>query len=94
MKQIFEWLCGAILDKAFKIYDGTIAVDIHDVGDLINEAEAKWEADCCEWKFKRSDYLWESSCERFYHYEGHDLEERGYTFCPHCGKPIKISEVE
>lgn len=45
MKQIFDWLRGAILDKAYKVYDGTVGVDIHDVGNIINEAESKWESD-------------------------------------------------
>ena len=48
MKQIFEWLRGAILNKSFEGYNGQILVDIHDVGELINEAEAKWEKEVCE----------------------------------------------
>ena len=90
MKQIFDWLRGAILDKAFKIYDGTIAVDIHDVGNLINEAEAKWEQDCCEWKKYEADIIfpYKTSC-------GHsEVFYDTFKFCPYCGKRIKISEVE
>ena len=92
MKQIFDWLRGAILDKAFKIYDGTIAVDIHDVGNIINEAEAKWEADCCEW-FERD---FEDSF--YYSHDGKEFDYKNdvkyWKYCPYCGKPIKISEVE
>ncbi len=92
MKQIFDWLRGAILDKAFKIYDGTIAVDIHDVGELINEAEAKWEADCCEWKYV-------GLTDNPKYVSAHDLWEvltdvELWKVCPYCGKPIKIVEVE
>ena len=60
---------------------------------IINEAEAKWEAECCEWKqekileFSLSDCV--TSCGHAEHYSvGID------KYCRHCGKPIKISEVE
>lgn len=60
---------------------------------LVDEAEAKWEADCCEWKqekcleFSLSDCV--TSCGHAEHYStGID------KYCRHCGKPIKISEVE
>lgn len=89
MKQIFDWLRGAILDKAFKIYDGTIAVDIHDIGELINEAEAKWEEDCCVVNhFNGNRIVVEVHGNQFYR---RCVDE--WNFCPYCGKPIKISEV-
>lgn len=91
MKQTFDQLRGAILDKAFKVYDGTIAVDIHDVGELINEAEAKWEADCCEWEHK--EHYVNCFCKCHGIMVEHDWAI-GFKFCPYCGKPIKISEVE
>ena len=104
MKQIFDWLREQCKDRSESCYKSYLKLKSdEDYGcsfayahavDLINEAEAKWKNDCCEWKFVRSDYLWESSCGHLYHYDGHDLAERGYTFCPLCGKRIKISEVE
>ena len=78
MKQIFDWMRGAILDKAFKIYDGTIAVDIHDVGNIINEAEAKWggHAIC---------YL-DSPCE----YQNEDIRvDDGVDYCELLDKLIE-----
>ena len=93
MKQIFDWLRRAILDKAFKIYDGTIAVDIHDVGELINEAEAKWEAEVCEWEHE--DYIYydhfQCDCGEFFTTMSYIGD---FRFCPYCGKPIKISGLE
>ena len=61
---------------------------------LINEAEAKWEADCCVWteliEYKQRVY---ANC-RFTN-DSLDAMSIGYfKFCPYCGKPIKISEVE
>lgn len=93
MKQTFDDLRGAILDKAFKVYDGTIAVDIHDVGELINAAEAKLEAEECEWK-PHGTYGWIITPP---HKEGAarnraDIKNRPY--CAVCGKRIKIAEVE
>ncbi len=60
----------------------------------IDEAEAKWEADCCEWteliEYKQRVY---ANC-RFTN-DSLDAMSIGYfKFCPYCGKRIKISEVE
>ena len=91
MKQIFDWLRGAILDKAFEGYNGQTLVDIHDVGNIINEAEAKWEADCCEYIHVEGVGYCSSGCGGY----AHDyMLVSEWGFCPHCGKPIKISEVE
>ena len=97
MKQIFDWMRGAILDKAFKIYDGTIAVDIHDIGELINEAEAKWEAevvrcnDCKYWE--DVDTNWCTEHVKFCNIGTYAVGESGYCVYGER-KPIKISEVE
>ena len=91
MKQIFDWMRGAILDKAFEGYNGQTLVDIHDVGNIINEAEAKWESDCCEWKFMEGVEDCRCSCNG-YHVDY--MVATKYNFCPYCGKSIKISEVE
>ena len=97
MKQIFDWMREQIANeineptcirKDYDFDDGLIHVR-----DLINEAEAKWESDCCEWspmkylEFSLSDCV--TSCGHAEHYStGID------KYCRHCGKPIKISEVE
>lgn len=55
----------------------------------IDEAEAKWEAECCEWKVHRYLNIHKTSCGMAigdYH--------KAWDFCPYCGKRIKISEVE
>ena len=91
MKQIFDWLRGAILDKAFEGYNGQTLVDIHDVGNIINEAEAKWKKDCCEWEYDKVNNLCQSSCNGWL-LEGADVWH--FNFCPYCGKRKKISEVE
>ena len=87
MKQIFDWLRGAILDKAFEGYNGQTLVDIHDVGNIINEAEAKWEADCC---IRVVGKPFTSSCGQKYD----KWTYVGEPYCSKCGKRIKISEVE
>ncbi len=61
---------------------------------LLDEAEAKWKEDCCEWtkvrfllypKCRNTD----DNCDNSY---GEDAI--GFKFCPECGKRIKIVEVE
>ena len=105
MKQIFDWLREQIenksnyepvdydyCDMACSGEQGFIARE--DALDAINEAEAKWEAEVkvCEWKQEK--YLnfalstCTTSCGKRY-----DISE-DFKFCPYCGKPIKISEVE
>ena len=89
MKQIFDWMRKQPL-KAFEVYDGSIGVYPCEVNRLIDEAEAKWETDCCEWKKYEYDILfpYKTSC-------GHsEVFFDTFKFCPYCGKPIKISEVE
>ena len=90
MKQIFDWMRKQPL-KAFKVYDGSIGVYPCEVNRLIDEAEAKWEAECCEWKHK--EYHTNCFCGHNECYAEHDFVI-SWKFCPYCGKPIKISEVE
>ena len=104
MKQIFDWLREQIenrcnyepvdydyCDMSCSGEQGFIARE--DALDAINEAEAKWEKDCCEWK------------KNIYFFGGHDYSSgcgtriplnslEYHKYCPFCGKPIKISEVE
>lgn len=76
MKQIFDWLREHLEETANDVSPNTDKlVVLARVERLINEAEAKWEADCCEWE-ALGDY------------------HKTWKFCPYCGKPIKIVEVE
>ena len=95
MKQIFVWLREQINDahRNFRI-GGSRFMYFVDAVDIINEAEAKWEAECCEWKRSPIE-LWtfDSSCGYYLEVQNSD-DVRDFNFCPYCGKPIKISEVE
>lgn len=109
MKEIFDWLREQMHDriKWFQTMDTTdVACDVaiketERFIEYINEAEAKWEADCCEWKLSRatlqrySDCVWTTSCNNGKEIEFHTPHYvvRKYNFCPYCGKPIKIVEV-
>lgn len=94
MKQIFDWLREHLEETAQDVSPNTDKlVVLARVERLINEAEAKWEADCCEWKYNEGfkqiilsphephSVLW-------------TVDLKHYPYCNHCGKPIKISEVE
>jgi hypothetical protein len=47
MKQIFDWLRGQI-GKRTDGFNSIAMIDVNRVHDIIDEAEAKWEADYCE----------------------------------------------
>jgi hypothetical protein len=89
MKQIFDWLREQIGDKKENCSSITM-IDVNRVHNIIDEAEAKWEADCCEqW------YLKENATFMMIHGTSHLVDDAKYwKFCPYCGKPIKISGVE
>ena len=97
MKQIFDWLREQVLEEA--IVDGelrsteVVFLPLQDFVDLVDEAEAKWEADCCEWKLEDAEAnLYVTKCEkRQLIFEGTPTEN-DYKYCPYCGR--KISEVE
>ena len=90
MKQIFDWLREQCFGNV-KL-DGNSFAEIYKI---IDEAEAKWEAECCEWRlFTNTDYIaptYETKC-------GKAIAEIrvscNFAYCPVCGKPIKILEVE
>lgn len=96
MKQIFDWLREQVNKHSYAKYDDGnyfpcfIATKI--ATDLISAAEAKWEEDCCEWRISEFADEWMPVCRN-----GKCFRLRGvrkYKFCPYCGKPIKITEVE
>ena len=97
MKQIFDWLREQIYKDfrtiplqnnrgvKFKV------IDVKDVENIIDEAEAKWEQDCCEWVcFKDNDKCL-CKCDENNWFIDKSLK---FKYCPYCGKRIKISEVE
>lgn len=110
MKQIFDWLREQCKDRSESCYKSYLKLKSdEDYGcsfayahavDLINEAEAKWKSDFCEWRFeKNTGLVWhcENECESYnisYQRELKTFLEEFECKCPHCGKPIKISEVE
>ena len=105
MNQIFDWMRKQINAEIKECQDFYLAQNNDSVCkcvmqgnvnayakslSLIDEAEYKWEADCCEWhRIESSEFDYMDSKHGF-------LEEytTGWNFCPYCGKPIKIVEVE
>ena len=102
MKKMFDWLREQIenkcnyepvdydyCDMACSGEQGFIARE--DVLDAINEAEAKWEADCCEWKVLHEKcFIQNPHTKRLFSNE----ESMQNVYCNTCGKPINIVEVE
>lgn len=97
MKQIFDWLreqMNELLKPDIECFDCEEDFEFelkrhNKYLGLVNEAEAKWEADCCEWKPIDDDFLeYRSNCDRI------SAVNSYWKACPFCRKPIKISEVE
>lgn len=94
---VFDWLreqfgkiIGEVHSPADVVWNNAVKMCI----EKVNEAEAKWEADCCEWKpahlHGRTVF-----CNCFTRYDVlNKVDVECFTFCPYCGKSIKISEVE
>ena len=59
------------------------SLDTEDALEVINEAEAKWKEDCCEWKDHTNKHLNSqmTSCGKV-----DDDYKNSYKFCPYCGK--------
>jgi hypothetical protein len=92
MKQIFDWLREQIVHTAEDVSPNMDKLLVmYNVERLLNEAEAKWEADCCEWKQYETKYG-----TRYQNCRATEapVDTFGFKFCPYCGNPIKISEVE
>ena len=88
MKQIFDWLREQSFGNV-KLNGNSFA----EIYRIIDEAEAKWEKDCCEWRRLKGydNCIGEHNCEVFL-IERYMLKQ--FNYCPFCGKRIKISEVE
>ena len=89
MKQIFDLLREQMRKHIYTDFTDTDSIEFETAISLVDEAEAKWEADCCVWKYRSPA----SYAEAHGFWEFHDTV-KGWKFCPYCGKPIKISEVE
>lgn len=98
MKQIFDWLREQFDKQSINgISENGLVVTsfIHSkIAKLcIDEAEAKWESDCCEYNPRKAykvGYCYTTGCGKDRtHTLGYDSK-----YCEYCGKPIKISEVE
>lgn len=85
MKEIFDWLREWL--KKAQSYTDWVAV--YNVQQKVNEAEAKWKEDCCEWKL----ILGNTFVVAVSH-ENEVFTQTDMKFCPYCGKRIKIAEVE
>ena len=98
MKEIFDWLREAISKESWlcaprtKGHYSDDAVFVEDAMKLIDEAEAKWEEDCCEWEYNEFEEQWETSCGVLLNPNSNDREVTHYCCC--CGKRIKIVGVE
>lgn len=95
MKEIFDLMREKIYinnDKAKNFSKDTHVVNKEYVDNIINEAEAKWKEDCCEWEYSEVEEQWETSCGVLLNPNSNDREVTHYCCC--CGKPIKIVEVE
>lgn len=91
MKKIFEWMRERVNGRHGVYIFGQKYVNLDRMNEIINEAEAKWEAEVCEWKYEKN----KPSFARAVHDIPKLVDEiRYWKFCPYCGKPIKISEVE
>ena len=91
MKKILDWLREQIGD----IYVNDIDV-LQDIAlEKVDEAEAKWEAECCEWKYCKGNETsyshHKTSCGKTLHIL---MDLKDYHYCQYCGKRIKISEVQ
>lgn len=93
MKQIFDWLREQMRKHLYTDYTWTDFIEMDDAIRLVNEAEAKWEAECCEYKPRKAykvGYCYTTGCGK----ERTHTLARESKYCEYCGKPINISEVE
>ena len=89
MKQIFEWLREQIEKPTYHVEAVLLKESFENA---INEAEAKWEAEVCEWKRGKTKVMILSPHNPQSAMWTEDVKM--YPYCNCCGKRIKISEVE
>lgn len=99
MKQVFDEIRDNLKDlsqRHFRLWNKVKDVEefglhyayTHAIA-IVDEAEAKWNENVCEWKPFMSSHLWEISCEEIYAYNVREGVER-FNFCPNCGRKIKV----
>jgi NADH pyrophosphatase NudC (nudix superfamily) len=90
---IFDWLkeeANIYAESAGDFAKNRRVIPVGSLKKIINEAEAKWESEVCEWKREESyPYRHLTNCGRMITHKHKEAK-----FCCFCGKPIKISEVE
>ena len=99
MKEIFDWLREQISANkhsfGVKGLDGFHRVEnvvsVVQLNRIINEAEAKREADCCEWKGYGGEVVIVSPHTGVMFDNFPRIKN---VYCNTCGKRIKIREVE
>ena len=98
MKQIFDDIRKEIdihSDEDCFIPDDMLVIPSSWMLKKLDEAEAKWEADCCEWRLCDEEAnVYDTSCRNPHILIEGTPKENNYEYCPYCGKPIKIIEVE
>lgn len=93
MKQIFNWLREQMRKHIYTDFTETDSIEFLTAISLIDEAEAKWETDFCQYKPRKAykvGYCYTTMCGK----ERTHTLGRESKYCEYCGKPIKISEVE
>ena len=83
MKEIFDLMRERCVSGDARIGRSSLSAFL----EIINEAEAKWKEDCCEWKWGIGSAHVQCQGDRIIF-----DSRRLFTYCPYCGK--KISEVE
>jgi len=93
-KEIFDWMRERIKKASYNHADyGTdFAVNTDTATDIVDEAEAKWKEDCCEWEYNEVEEQFDTSCGVLLNPNESDREVTNFCCC--CGKRIKIVEVK
>ena len=93
MKQIFDWmrerLEELLREPSYRHNGDDFNTGIVDAESILDEAEAKWESDVCEWENPKN-------CKHIFKSHDKIVADNillSWRFCPYCGKPIKIAEV-
>lgn len=97
IEQVFDWLREEVEKRSTTRYDWNDYVDVDDIIDLINEAEAKWEAErnIPELVARMVDSETKEVVYRDYRCGscGMGVAEE-YICCPYCGQKLDWSVVE
>ena len=95
MKQIFDWLREQTEAKAFRQgFSNDVLVKVEEVGNIIDEAEAKWEAEVCEWKPTTYSMLdgkkhgYKTDCGNGHICGKYKTIISHYKYCHYCGQKL------